>query len=61
MGPKKYWGYLGKDGKYHALRFSAIHEIHDEWATGKVKKAVGPFQAPNPKEALKIIRRIKLT
>jgi len=59
MGPKQYWGYLGTDGTHYAIRFRAIHEMHDEWATGKVKKAVGPFNAINSTEAMKIVKRIK--
>lgn len=60
MGPKKFWGYIGKDKKYYVLRFHAIHEIHDEWETGKPLKAIGPFIAKTPREALKTIKRIKV-
>ena len=57
--PKKFWGYLGTDGKHHVLRFHSISGMNDLWETGVIKKAISPFQAPTPKDAMRIVKRIK--
>jgi len=58
MGPKKYCGYLGKDGKYYVVRFQEIKGIHDEHTKNNPVAGVGPFNARNPKEALKMAKKI---